>query len=95
MNNKTVNICIPTGALASKSKVAESDLATDLATKINGKLDTSAVTGDLLTHNAAEFATADHNHDAVYSKLDHNHKIEDLEQTDYIVFDCGTASSVI
>lgn len=95
VNNKTVNICIPTGALASKSKVAESDLTTDLATKINGKLDTSAVTGDLLTHNAAEFATADHNHDAVYSKLDHNHKIEDLEQADYIVFDCGTASSVI
>lgn len=95
VNNKTVNICIPTGALASKSKVAESDLTTDLATKINGKLDTSAVTGDLLTHNAAEFATADHNHDAVYSKLDHNHKIEDLEQADYIVFDCGTVSSVI
>lgn len=95
VNNKSVNISVPTGALSSKDKVTEEDLTTDLATKINGKLDTSAVTGDLLTHNAAEFATADHNHDAVYSKLDHNHKIEGLEQADYIVFDCGTASSVI
>ena len=53
-----VNLIIPTGALADKSEVAEADLASDLKTKINGKLDASAVTGDLLTHNASEFATA-------------------------------------
>lgn len=95
IDGKAVDVTVPTGALASKDKVAETDLADALATKINGKLDASEVTGDLLTHNASEFAAADHNHDAVYSKLDHNHKIEDLEQIDYIVFDCGTASTNI
>lgn len=93
--NKAVNVTVPTGALAAKDKVAKADLATDLKTEIEGKLNASAVTGDLLTHNASEFAAAGHNHDAVYSKVDHNHKIDDLEQTDYIIFDCGTASSII
>lgn len=93
--DKAVDVTVPTGALASKDQVTETDLADALATKINGKLDASEVTGDLLTHHASEFAAADHNHDDVYSKLDHNHKIEDLEQTDYIVFDCGTASTII
>lgn len=93
--DKAVDVTVPTGALASKDKVAETDLVDALATKINGKLDASEVTGDLLTHNASEFATADHNHDTVYSKLDHNHKIEDLEQSAYIIFDCGTASTII
>lgn len=93
--NKAVYVTVPTGALASKDKVAEADLVDALVTKINGKLDASEVTGDLLTHNASEFATADHNHDTVYSKLDHNHKIEDLEQSAYIIFDCGTASTII
>lgn len=92
---KAVDVTVPTGALASKDKVAETDLVDALATKINGKLDASEVTGDLLTHNASEFATADHNHDTVYSKLDHNHKIEGLEQSAYIIFDCGTASTII
>ena len=94
-SSKAVNVSVPTGALASKDVVAEGDLADALATKINGKLDASAVTGDLLTHNASEFAVSGHNHDTVYSKLDHNHKIEELNQTDYIIFDCGTASTII
>lgn len=94
-SSKAVNVSVPTGALASKDVVAEGDLAVALATKINGKLDASAVTGDLLTHNASEFAVSGHNHDTVYSKLDHNHKIEELNQTDYIIFDCGTASTII
>lgn len=93
--DKAVDVTVPTGALASKDKVAETDLVDALVKKINGKLDASEVTGDLLTHNASEFATADHNHDTVYSKLDHNHKIEDLEQSAYIIFDCGTASTII
>lgn len=93
--DKAVDVTVPTGALASKDKVAETDLVNALVTKINGKLDASKVTGDLLTHNASEFATADHNHDTVYSQLDHNHKIEDLEQSAYIIFDCGTASTII
>lgn len=94
-SSKAVNVSVPTGALASKDEVAKGDLATALKTEIEGKLDASAVTGDLLTHNASEFATAGHNHDTVYSKLDHNHKIEDLNQTYYIIFDCGTASTII
>lgn len=56
--DKAVDVTVPTGALAGKDKVAEGDLEDALATKINGKLDASEVTGDLLTHNAAEFATA-------------------------------------
>lgn len=93
--DKAVYVTVPTGALASKDKVAKTDLADALKTEIEGKLNSSAVTGDILTHNAAEFAAADHNHDTVYSKLDHNHKIEDLEQSTYIIFDCGTASTII
>ena len=92
---KAVDVTVPTGVLASKDKVSETDLVDALATKINGKLDASEVTGDLLTHNASEFAAADHNHDDTYSKLDHNHKIDDLEQSAYIIFDCGTASIII
>lgn len=92
---KAIDVTVPTGALASKNKVSETDLVDALATKINGKLDASAVTGDLLTHNASEFASAGHNHDTVYSKLGHNHKIDDLEQSAYIIFDCGTASTII
>lgn len=94
-SSKAVDVTVPTGALASKDVVAKGDLDTALKTEIEGKLNASAVTGDLLTHNASEFASADHNHDTVYSKLDHNHKIEELEQTDYIIFDCGSSSSVI
>lgn len=93
--DKAVDVTVPTGALASKDKVAKTDLVDALKTEIEGKLNASAVTGDLLTHNASEFAAADHNHDDAYSKLDHNHKIEALEQTDYIIFDCGSASTVI
>lgn len=92
---KAVDVTVPTGALADKDKVAKADLADALKTEIEGKLNSSAVTGDLLTHNASEFAAANHNHDDTYSKLDHNHKIEDLEQSAYIIFDCGTASTII
>ena len=40
--------------------------------------------GDIISHNASEFAVANH-----------NHKIEDLTQTDYIIFNCGSSSTVI
>ena len=40
---KDVNITVPTGALASKNQVAEGDLDTTLAQKINGKADASAL----------------------------------------------------
>ena len=95
VNNKSVNISVPTGALSSKDKVTEEDLTSAVLAKINGKLDASDVTGDMLTHNASEFAAADHNHNSVYARIDHSHNIEALEQTDYIILNCGTASSVI
>lgn len=43
VTDKAVDIVIPTGALAGKDKVAESDLETALATKINGKADQTAL----------------------------------------------------
>ena len=92
--DKAVDVTVPTGALASKNEVTKTELATALKNEIEGKVN-SADCGDIISHNVSEFAVADHNHDTVYSKLDHNHKIEDLEQTAYIVFDCGTASTVI
>ena len=95
VNNKSVNISVPTGALSSKDKVTEEDLTSDVLAKINGKLDASDVTGDMLTHNASEFAAADHNHNSVYARIDHSHNIEALEQTDYIILNCGTASTVL
>lgn len=93
-SDKAVDVAVPTGALADKDKVAKSDLVDALKTEIEGKVN-SADCGDIISHNVAEFATADHNHDTVYSKLDHNHKIEELEQDAYIIFDCGSASTVI
>lgn len=42
-SGKAVNISVPTGALANKSEVAESDLASALASKINAKADDSAL----------------------------------------------------
>lgn len=91
---KAVDVIVPTGTLADKNEVAKADLAAALKTEIEGKVN-SADCGDIISHNAAEFATAGHNHDTVYSKLDHNHKIEELEQEAYIVLDCGSASTII
>ena len=53
-SGKTVNIAVPTGALASKSEVAESDLAAALASKINGKADDSALAAIAKTGNVAD-----------------------------------------
>lgn len=94
ISDKAVDVTVPTGALANKDTVSKTELAETLKNEIEGKVN-SADCGDIISHDVAEFAAADHNHDTVYSKLDHNHKIEDLEQTDYIVFDCGTASTNI
>lgn len=41
--DKAVDVTVPTGALASKDKVAEDDLATTLSTKINGKAEQTAL----------------------------------------------------
>lgn len=82
--DKAVNISVPTGALASKDKVAKTELADALKTEIEGKVN-SADCGDIISHNAAEFAAADHTHD-----------ISSLTQASgYIIFDCGSASNNI
>ena len=59
---KAVSLTIPTGALANKSQVAEGDLDSALASKINGKVDESALatvakTGNVkdLTQTPGEF----------------------------------------
>lgn len=81
---KAVNISVPTGALASKDKVAKTELADALKTEIEGKVN-SVDCGDIISHDAAEFAAADHTHD-----------ISSLTQASgYIIFDCGSASKNI
>lgn len=62
VTDKAVDVAVPTGALASKNSVSKDDLVADLKAEIEGKLDTADVTGDLLTHNASEFAAASHGH---------------------------------
>lgn len=72
------------GDLASKDKVAEADLDAELATKINGKVNASAC-GDIISHNASEFAA-----------YGHTHEISALTQeSGYIIFNCGSATTVI
>lgn len=72
------------GALAAKDKVAETDLDTELATKLNGKVN-SADCGNIIGHNAEEFAAAGHSHDI--SAL--------TQESGYIIFNCGSATAVI
>lgn len=82
--DKAVNISVPTGVLASKDEVAKTELADALKTEIEGKVN-SVDCGDIISHNAAEFAAADHTHD-----------ISSLTQASgYIIFDCGSASKNI
>lgn len=82
--DKAVNISVPTGALASKDKVAKTELTDALKTEIEGKVN-SADCGDIISHDAAEFAAAGHTHD-----------ISSLTQASgYIIFDCGSASKNI
>lgn len=76
-DSKAVNIAVPTGALASKDEVAEADLASALATKINGKVDAetgkSLVSDTLIaklssgsvTDGNESFVTGDQVYDAI------------------------------
>lgn len=82
-SGKAVNIAVPTGALASKDKVAKTDLTDALKTEIEGKIST-ADCGDIISHDAADFAATSHTHD-----------IKDLTQSAYIIFNCGSSSTVI
>lgn len=72
------------GALAAKDKVAESDLDTELAAKLNGKVDATAC-GDIISHDASEFAVAGHTHEI--SAL--------TQESGYVILNCGSATTVI
>lgn len=61
VTNKSVNVTVPTGTLASKSKVSESDLDSTLATKLNGMVDTTELDNAL-----SGKANASHSHNDVY-----------------------------
>lgn len=68
ITDKAVDVTVPTGALASKDKVAEDDLETTLATKLNGKADkTTTLAGygitDAYTKTEADAKFADINID--------------------------------
>lgn len=55
--DRKVNVSVPTGALASKDSVAESDLAAELATKINGKVDAQDGYSLISSENLAKIGT--------------------------------------
>lgn len=61
ITSKGVDIAVPTGALASKNKVAEADLETALASKINGKANAS---------DLADIATSGNVNDLIQSSGD-------------------------
>lgn len=100
ITNKTVNISVPTGALASKDKVAESDLETTLANKIN------AAQANVLEGIQTPSSSAT---DTNYSDLtitnkkirlakiaqtgDPNHLVQ--QSGDYLILDCGSSTLVI
>lgn len=74
--DKAVNVEVPTGALASKDKVAEADLEAALATKINGKADQTVLESAVTTLTGAD--------DAIKGRLnaleaiDHSHENADV-----------------
>lgn len=59
VTDKAVDIAVPTGALASKSKVAEADLETALATKINAKANDADLATIAKTGNVKDLVQTD------------------------------------
>ena len=59
VTEKAVDIAVPTGALASKSKVAEADLETALATKINAKANDADLAAIAKTGNVKDLVQTD------------------------------------
>ena len=78
-SNKTALDSI-TAAKITAWDAAEQNAKDYADTGLAGKVNASDC-GDIISHNASEFAAADH-----------NHKLEDLNQTDYVIFDCGTST---
>lgn len=75
ITNKSVNITVPTGALASKSKVSESDLDSTLATKLNGMTDADEL-------EAAISAEAQRVDTALSGKANTSHSHNDVYYTE-------------
>lgn len=75
-SDRAVNVIVPTGNLASKNEVAEDDLTSDLADKINSKVDTVTFTpvSEQVGQNKAAIA-------ALQTIEHHNHKNFDLLET--------------
>ena len=92
------------GAMAGKANVAEADLDSTLATKINSKVDTvsatiASVSSDVVTLKAGLTKSSttvanSSDSDIVLAKIAKTGNIDDLVQSanTYIVFDCGNAS---
>lgn len=59
VTEKAVNIAVPTGALASKDKVAEADLETTLANKINAKANNADLAAIAKTGNVKDLVQTD------------------------------------
>ena len=75
VTNKSVNVTVPTGALASKSKVSESDLDSTLATKLNGMTDAEEL-------EAAISAEAQRVDTALSGKANTSHSHNDVYYTE-------------
>lgn len=81
VTDKAVDVIVPTGALASKDKVAEADLETALATKINAKADQTALDEAIETLEGAD-ADLDERLQAVEAQLgDGENSVADLIAT--------------
>lgn len=59
VTDKVVNISVPTGTLASKNKVAEADLETELASKINAKANDKDLAAIAKTGNVKDLVQTD------------------------------------
>lgn len=92
VTNKSVNITVPTGALANKDSVSSSDLDSALSILVNQGIEVSdnnsnytALTPNSTSHNYRLSKIA--NTGSIYDVIEGN--------ANYLIFYCGTASDVI
>ena len=92
VTNKSVNITVPTGALASKNTISTSDLDSTLSTLVNQGIEVS--------DNNSGYTSLSPNstsHNYRLSKIASTGSIYDVIEgnANYLIFYCGTASDVI
>ena len=96
-NNKVVNITVPTGALADKDNVSKSDLSQALQSEIEGYANT--LEGVQIPSPSGGYVdlTIDANKKIQLAKIANSGSIYDVTESfgQYLVFDCGTATSLI